>query len=424
MENSSSPEHITFTEWAVSLGISLKGIAPARFPGRGLGMVATRVIRVNEIMLSVPVALMLTRDSIPESFVTLFPKDVTNHALLVAFLCHGDSKSQPGLDVWKSVWPTWEDFETSMPVFWPGWLSGSSSNPEATAQIQDLNAESSSRLDSNSKLSPNLSLLPPSISGHWNTIRNQNPESNSEPGPNYTHETRYQNLIPRQGKRLLDTWEAVRSVFPETDWKSFAYNWAIINSRSFYYLSPGKEEPGDWNDAIGMVPFADYFNHADDAACEVTFDGERYRFQASRRYDGFCPDQNPSDGVYLDDIILPELTRFEKKELVEREHFGNYEITTSGADTSTMAAANIKYMSRSQWRDHVDGVSDQGFDAGKTTDILRGWIEVYQRECTVTITALEELLKSGKEKEKVALILARWKQIYSLCENAVKSMTG
>ncbi|RDW79257.1 uncharacterized protein DSM5745_06109 [Aspergillus mulundensis] len=448
MDLSPGAEHTALTQWAVSHGINIKGIAPARFPGRGLGMVATRVIRKNETMLSVPVNLMLTRDSIPKSFVSLFPEDAMNHALLVALLCHGDSTTQPGLDIWRRVWPSWEDFETSMPIFWPGWLRRSNPDAEDTAQSRRATAAGSAISDSDPRPSPNLSLLPPSISGLWNTIPNQNPKarsnSNSEAAPTYTHEIRYQNLLPRQEKRLLDTWDAVRSVFPETDWKSFAYNWAIINSRSFYYLSPGKEEPTDWNDAIGMVPFADYFNHADDAACEVTFDGDMYRFQASRRYEkgeevymsygahsndfllveyGFCPDQNPSDGVYLDDIILPELTRSERKELAEREHFGNYEITASGADSSTMAAASIKYMSRSQWRDHVDGASDRGFDASKTASVVRGWIEIYQRECNVTITSLEELLKSEKEKEKVALTLARWKQIQRLCECAVISMT-
>lgn len=75
-------------------------------------------------------------------------------------------------------------------------------------------------------------------------------------------------------------------------------------------MSPGKDEPEDWNDAIGMVPFADYFNHVDDAvglslclcticirvcdidyiqACEVNFDGKKYTFRATRRYGTLYP---------------------------------------------------------------------------------------------------------------------------------------
>ncbi|KAL6230874.1 hypothetical protein BDW75DRAFT_221520 [Aspergillus navahoensis] len=396
-------------------------------------------------MLSVPANLMLTRDSIPDSFVSLFPADATNHAILVGFLVHGDSKDQPGLDVWRSVWPSWEHFEKSMPIFWAGWLRASSSDSESPAQhLTDESSSNSTNLDIWLK----LSLLPPSISGLWNSASDsfktptQTPNTNSEYP--YTHETRYQNLLPRQEKRLRDTYDTIRSVFPETEWKDVAYNWAIINSRSFYYVSPGKNEPSDWNDAIGMVPFADYFNHKDDASCEIIFSGGHYKFQAARPYEkgeeiymnygphsndfllveyGFYLDDNPSDGVYLDGIILPELTRSEKKELAEMECFGNFEITASGADSSTMAAASIKYMSRQEWRDYVAGVSEMGFDASKTASIIRGWIEVYLRECTTAIASLVEVPKSQEEKDKVELILARWKQIHRLCETALKSMT-
>jgi hypothetical protein len=222
-------------------------------------------------MLSVPANLMFTRDSIPESFVSLFPADATNHAILVGFLVHGDSKSQPGLDVWRSVWPSWEDFEKSMPIFWPGWLRASSSDMQPPAQ--DRNENSRNNPDSKSGLK--LALLPPSISGLRNSMLDPlntpapNSQTNSEQSCPY--ETRYQNLLPRQEKRLYDTYYSIRSVFPETDWKAVAYNWAIINSRSFYYVSPGKNEPSDWNDAIGMVPFADYFNHRDDAVSYFPF---------------------------------------------------------------------------------------------------------------------------------------------------------
>lgn len=49
MSSESSPgdEHEQFTQWALSQGIVINGIAPCRFPGRGLGMVATRSIKVR-----------------------------------------------------------------------------------------------------------------------------------------------------------------------------------------------------------------------------------------------------------------------------------------------------------------------------------------------------------------------------------------
>lgn len=42
-------QHELFTEWAISQGIIANGVSPARFPGRGLGMIATRNIKVPRI---------------------------------------------------------------------------------------------------------------------------------------------------------------------------------------------------------------------------------------------------------------------------------------------------------------------------------------------------------------------------------------
>jgi hypothetical protein len=39
--------HEAFTEWALSQGVVTDAVTPARFPGRGLGMMATRKIKVG-----------------------------------------------------------------------------------------------------------------------------------------------------------------------------------------------------------------------------------------------------------------------------------------------------------------------------------------------------------------------------------------
>lgn len=197
-------------------------------------------------MLSIPVSLMLTIDSIPESFVSLFPDGISTQGVLAAFLTHGDPRLLAELEAWRSVWPDWEEFESSMPIFWP-------------SRLRRSNYSLAERELDSDGVSGGPSFLPPSISGSWNSFEKL---TGSE---DYEYETRYQNLLSQQQKRLQNAWKHVLSVFPETDWKDFVYNWAIINSRSFYYVSPGKEEPEDWNDALGMVPYADYFNHVDDA---------------------------------------------------------------------------------------------------------------------------------------------------------------
>lgn len=62
---------------------------------------------------------------------------------------------------------------------------------------------------------------------------------------------------------MWSAWEKVVAVFPETDWEAFSYHWLIVNTRSFFYLMPGEEQPEDRNDAMALLPFADYFNHSD-----------------------------------------------------------------------------------------------------------------------------------------------------------------
>lgn len=44
-------DHAAFTEWALAQGVIANGVTPARFPGRGLGMIATRAIKVGALPL-------------------------------------------------------------------------------------------------------------------------------------------------------------------------------------------------------------------------------------------------------------------------------------------------------------------------------------------------------------------------------------
>ncbi|PYI02772.1 ribosomal N-lysine methyltransferase [Aspergillus sclerotiicarbonarius CBS 121057] len=443
MEVSPGEEHLTFMQWAEGAGIKIKGITPARFPGRRLGMKATRTIKNNEIMLTVPVNLMLTIDSIPSSFTSQFPSGTSIHGILAAFLTHGDPALLKDVDPWRKVWPSFDEFEDSMPVLWPEHLRVSNSSYGASSSSSQRKV-----------------LLPPSISGDWNSF------SKEPVGVDY--DTRYQNLLSQQEKRLKDAWAHVVTVYPETEWKTFAYYWCIINSRSFYYVSPGKDEPEDWNDAIGMVPFADYFNHVDDAACDVTFDGKKYTFRATRRYEkgeeifmsygshsndfllveyGFSLPTNPSDTIYLDDIIFQDLTIAQKKELAAQGIFGNYTLPLPHPDppstpSNIHSAATLEYLSRRDWRNYVSGRPCHGVDEQKSNRIIRDWVEKYVSECVVTEGIIEGMLDSkdqdqedgngdgdgGKvgsrawEREKLRMLLERWGQIRRLCEGVIEGL--
>lgn len=46
-EQESDAKHHHFLQWALSNGIQINGVAPCRFTGRGMGMIATRTIEVS-----------------------------------------------------------------------------------------------------------------------------------------------------------------------------------------------------------------------------------------------------------------------------------------------------------------------------------------------------------------------------------------
>ena len=189
-------------------------------------------------MVEIPTEVILTVDNLPLPFKEQFPQGTAVQAILAAFITHGSEEDLEKYRLWFQTWPSREDFENSLPMLWPkelGGLEWPDSPPNASSSL------------------PNL--LPPCISGRWNTIvRNLDAR-------NYRSE--HQNLIAQQEHRLRKAWTDVVTLLPETDWKSFSYYWLILNTRSFYWVGPNQEPPEDRNDAMALLPFADYFNHSD-----------------------------------------------------------------------------------------------------------------------------------------------------------------
>ncbi|KUL83926.1 hypothetical protein ZTR_06830 [Talaromyces verruculosus] len=333
---------------------------------------------------------MLSIDSMPPDFVNMF-NGISTHGLLAAYLTHGDPKTLKKYDLWKATWPTLPDFEEGMPILWPKDIGGSG-----------LKTPISTTASTQRDLSP--AILPPSISGSWNIIRKK-PLTEE-------YKTKHQNLLSQQEARLRDAWRDVVAVFPDTDWETFSYHWLIVNTRSFYYLMPGEEPPEDKNDAMALVPFADYFNHTDDAECEVHFDGKSYTFRAKKLYKkgeeiymsygphpndflfveyGFYLETNESDALFLDDIIFKDFTIAEKEELTHQRYYGH----GRGPPPNTV----------------------------KVNAIIRDWVDVYLKEATTTMAKLEELLSKEENslaRGKIKMLIGRWEQIKQLC-NGVNS---
>lgn len=191
-------------------------------------------------MVQVPTSLILSVDMIPSSFKAEFPEAIASHALIAAWLTHRGPEELKDGTLWYNTWPTRKDFEDTMPLLWPlsvggvEWPGDKSAKPHGVVQ--------------------NPNIIPPGISGRWNTFQKKRIIRNEQD---------HQNLMVLQERRLHKAFDDVCSARPDTEWHTFSYFWLILNTRSFYWVGPDQEAPKDRNEALALVPFADYFNHAD-----------------------------------------------------------------------------------------------------------------------------------------------------------------
>ncbi|KAJ5219883.1 hypothetical protein N7468_009087 [Penicillium chermesinum] len=424
-------DHEAFTQWALENGVVANGVTPARFPGRGLGMRATRKIKRGEAVVQVPTSVILTLASVPETFRSKFPEGTGTQAMMAAFLTHGDEEQLEKYQLWFKTWPPRQDFEETLPLLWPRELGGLAW-PDSSAA-------------SNAGLASLPNFLPPCISGRWNTI---------SPGPRTKkYESVHQNLMAEQERRLRKSWESVISVLPDTDWRSFSYYWLILNTRSFYWVEADQEPPEDRNDAMALLPFADYFNHSDieviPGQCDVKFDSNEYTLRATEDYNegdevymsygshpndfllaeyGFYLDKSSSDCVYLDDIIFRDLSSPDKQEeLSLNQYYGEYRVHADGVCYRTEVAASLVYMEEEDWRNHVLEGSTKGMDVKKLTAVIGGWLQTYITEAEATIKSIEEAEETNAviqaHHAKAQSLRRRWAQIKNICETALKEIS-
>ncbi|KAF9886245.1 hypothetical protein FE257_011858 [Aspergillus nanangensis] len=117
---------------------------------------------------------------------------------------------------------------------------------------------------------------------------------------------------------------------------------------------------------------------------------------------GFFLEHNPSDAIFLDDIISQELTMADKDQLKLHDLYGNYQITSNGVCSRTEAVACMKYMDRGDWNEYILHGSTQGTDSNKTADAIRNWANSYLQESQDAIKALEGLQKRPESPSLIA----------------------
>lgn len=378
-------------QWAEAEGVQLDGIEPARLPGRGVGIVATRSLQVNCDIFYIPsirltstqkgdVVLVIPKDSIrslhtlPQDISEKLPPDTPIHGLLAADLTLDQSRAP-----WRALLPTYSDLEASVPFLWP-------------AELQEL--------------------LPSAA----------------------------RSLLAKQQAKFGQHWETFHASFPATPRGAFLHAWLLVNTRTFYYETP-ETMLYPWEDRLALLPVADLFNHGE-AGCRVEFTSEWYSVTADRAYEaggelyisygdhsndfllgeyGFVLRGNRWDKVCLDDVILPKLSGVVKEELERRELLGEYMISDSdGLCERTKAALEVLIRSEEgeEWKTILDQgeVNDQGGPANvqaKLKDITREALTMAKERLDAA-----QRTEAGSASQRSTLAM-RWTQIIKVLEKFV-----
>ncbi|KAJ4416203.1 hypothetical protein N0V85_002389, partial [Neurospora sp. IMI 360204] len=285
--------------WAKEKGIVLNGVEPRRIPGRGMGIVATKPLKENQTILTVPSNTLRTYKNVHPSIARALPKDISIHGLLAADLAF-DPYPSAKYRQWNVVCPTREDIWDSLPLTWDHRLR--EFLPKRALELL-LKQEAKFEKD-------------------WSMVQQS------------------KLLSPRSGEKEDESSEEEEGgkLNKSITRDDYLYAWLLVNTRTFYHETP-KTKKFKKEDRMVLQPVADLFNHtsydpsAEDKEgnrkiCSVAFSPTAFTITTTRPYTageevyicygnhsndfllieyGFLFDENVWDEVCIDDAILPLL---------------------------------------------------------------------------------------------------------------------
>jgi len=168
----------------------------------------------DKALVSIPAAALITHDT-PFVRDAKLPKDMTVYGAVAAALTLNHGSEYRWYRLWQDTWPTRKDFEESMPLCWNTAQQGL-----LPATAQDLLEKQRAKFESD--------LV----------------------------------VVENEGRMAAELGK---------DWKGwYRYYWLVVNTRCFYWVyfrkaqqmaRKGKKLARD--ECLALVPWGDYFNHAD-----------------------------------------------------------------------------------------------------------------------------------------------------------------
>ncbi|KAI0119770.1 SET domain-containing protein [Daldinia grandis] len=362
--------HEELLAWAIEKGVKLNAIEPKRIPGRGIGLVATRAIKPEEIILDIPTSCIRSVDTVHKPIIRHLPKTISIHGLLAADLALDASSKYA---IWNAVCPTPEDF-AGMPLVWP----------------QGLRA-----------------LLPPAARDL---------------------------LSKQEAKLKLDWAAVSAAFPEQLDETRYRYAWMLVNTRTFYYInSKLKKRPkddhmclqpvadlfnhtddGGCNVAFDSEGFSIKATRAYAQGDEVKICYGRHSGDFLLVEYGFVMDENRWDEILLDEVVLSRLSERQKERLEEFGFLGKYILDRETVCHRTQVAARLLCCGVREWKRFVDGIDD-GERSQQNADRLVLELLREQRNLAEKRMSEARSLDVGEPQQK-EIIIKRWKQIQDLVD--------
>ncbi|OWP06732.1 SET domain-containing protein [Marssonina coronariae] len=371
--------HEEFTHWARERGVKINGIAAHKFEGRGLGIIAEKRLKANSTLLTVPLSALITSSSLPKSITrAVSSSKATVHNLLATFLALDNSPSRAP---WHAVLPSHASFTSSIPLLWPISLQ---------------------------------SLLPPQAAA----------------------------LVANQQSKLSKDWSLTTASFPTLSYEKYLHCWLLVNTRTFYFVSPTSQKapPNNRDDCMALNPFADYFNHtAADTACEVNFSAAGYTVTTAvdieqgeelyisygshsndfllAEYGFVIGEGNQWDEVKLDVYVLELLSKGKKEALEEEGFLGNYMLDRETVCYRTQVALRLACVPIEEWRRYVRVADGGEKDQAKVDELLLEVLKKYLSDVAQKIKLVDSL--TDGTANQIDTLSRRWKQIDVLLQSAI-----
>ena len=306
-------------------------------------------------------------------------KGTSVHGILSASLC---LEKDPVFELWRAVFPSKEDVTHSMPFFWP-------------TELQEL--------------------LPDAAMA----------------------------VLKKQQTKVAADWKRVSAAYSDIEEDDFQYAWHLVNSRTFYHVTPRTEKLHK-DDHMILQPVADLFNHDPNRGCSVAFDAADYTITTKHTHEpgdevfiqywnhsndmllaeyGFILPSgiNRWDETTLDAHLCPRFSPELKKKLDEVGFWAEYKLD---ADTPvcyrTQVALRALFLNDRQWRQVASGMRSEDRDREEANKELLSVLRPYEKEIRGTIRKIEE--SNAGDEEMRETLRKRWVQIKELVVSAMASI--